>query len=275
LALFEASARSVCAQLDSDFKYIVVCNQRPEIDFSHPNLHYHVVDFPIVGELTPDPGTAIEIKQDKGCKLLAGTLFARQFNPEYYLFIDADDWVDTRLVGTLASSPSADVWYADKGYYVNARTRHIRWVRGMTRYCGSTFLYHKRILDSYLQRWPELDENSTKSVYLDTCEHDFLIELLGDHLLSFDRAREQGWSVRAIPFPAVCWVVDGGENVSHTTIASKGLSMSTSMSKRFGQLHIASNAHTRTLRDLIIEAIRVTKSWLTWRITRHTRWDVF
>ena len=45
----ERTVKSACNQTDSDFKVIVVCNEKPDISFHHPHLEYLEVDFPPLG----------------------------------------------------------------------------------------------------------------------------------------------------------------------------------------------------------------------------------
>src|SRR5947209_1184565 len=95
--LFEFSLRSVCSQTDEDFNVVVVCNIEPRISFKDPRVIYHLVSFPPPSDLKQASTGMNVLCRDKGTKLMAGMLLARQFNPDYFFIFDADDLVSSRI----------------------------------------------------------------------------------------------------------------------------------------------------------------------------------
>jgi hypothetical protein len=43
--LAERTLRSICNQTSSNFRVVVVCNEKPDIQFEHPHIDYIQVDF--------------------------------------------------------------------------------------------------------------------------------------------------------------------------------------------------------------------------------------
>src|SRR4051794_19196923 len=77
--LFERCLRSVCAQTEPDFKVVVVCHERPEIDFQPPAVSYLAVDFAVPGR------DHLSRDGDKYRKIIAGLLAAREFSPSHVM----------------------------------------------------------------------------------------------------------------------------------------------------------------------------------------------
>jgi hypothetical protein len=117
--LLERCVQSICRQTVPNFKVVVVCNQRPELEFSHPALHYVEVDFPI-----PEPNCQSR-NIDKSKKIITGLLYARQFSPTHVMLVDADDCVSHRLAAFTNQHPEANGWFLDKGYVYQENSRLI------------------------------------------------------------------------------------------------------------------------------------------------------
>lgn len=111
--LFERTARSICNQTCSDFQVIVVCNQRPNIEFSHPHINYLEVDFPFPSN---QPTHLAQGNTDKGRKILAGLVAAKEFSPTHTMTVDADDCVSKNIAQFVQKNLSANGWYINKGY---------------------------------------------------------------------------------------------------------------------------------------------------------------
>jgi hypothetical protein len=124
--LFERCLRAICNQTSPQFRVVVVCNERPTVSFSHPNVHYLEVDFP---PPLPDPTETrsvgyelsrskdIERKNaDKARKLRTGLEYARRYQPTHSMVVDADDCVSRRLAKFVEQNPESPGWYFQKGY---------------------------------------------------------------------------------------------------------------------------------------------------------------
>jgi hypothetical protein len=133
--LFERCLRSICNQTSPDFRVVVVCNERPEIRFRHPNVHYVEVNFP---PPLPDPVEArtrgyeysrsSEIARknaDKARKIRTGLDYAARFHPTHSMVVDADDCVSHKLAAYAAQNPNAPGWYFRSGYFHTEGSRFL------------------------------------------------------------------------------------------------------------------------------------------------------
>lgn len=118
--LFERTIKSVTNQTVQDFKVVVVCHEKPEIDFEHPNVEYIYVDFQV-----PQLKTAPKEKhdgmkeEDKSNKILAGIEYAKKYKSDYLMVVDADDCISNKIVAFVSknSANNSVGWYLNEGYY--------------------------------------------------------------------------------------------------------------------------------------------------------------
>lgn len=108
--LFERCLRSVCNQTSSNFQVIVVCNDIPQIEFSHPNVKYLEVDFPV-----PQPNYDAKM-DDRAKKVVAGLLAAKEFQPTHVMLVDADDCINKQIASLVKEHPDSNGWFVDRGY---------------------------------------------------------------------------------------------------------------------------------------------------------------
>jgi glycosyltransferase involved in cell wall biosynthesis len=275
--LFEITLRSVFAQTDPRFKFVVVCNQIPDIKFNDPRLIYHVVDFPpsSVGPTTIERYLSDESRRrlflrDKGTKKMSGFLFAQQFAPDYIFYIDADDWVNTKVVEYLHREPSYPVWHVDGGYFVNYRTRRIKRKYGMTRYCGGTFVYTPAFLMGVANIKCDVDSHTGQDRLVSATSERFIYDILGDHPINYRYFAEMGSYPKPIPIRAIAYVLGTGENVSGVPGGQYGLPMNKRFCSEFGLSESFNSDEKATLTLLVHEFLGCFRSrvgWLTNRVT--------
>jgi hypothetical protein len=130
--LFERTLRSVCNQTSSNFQVIVVCNEIPKIGFSHPNVNYLEVDFPV-------PKSTYSAKgDDKAKKIVAGLLSARDLKPTHAMPVDPDDCISNKIAAFVNQYPNSNGWYIERGYEYNDGTNKIAVKKsGFYKICGS------------------------------------------------------------------------------------------------------------------------------------------
>ena len=104
--LLERTSRSICNQGIDDFKLIIVYTDKPEINFSHRNLHFLHFPYP---EIKLDGITDFdqlkrwytpvfaERMMDKGRKIIFGCQKAKDLNCTYLMGVDSDDLVSSKL----------------------------------------------------------------------------------------------------------------------------------------------------------------------------------
>lgn len=195
--LFERCLKSTCHQTNPHFRVIVVCNEKPEIEFHHPNVHYLQVEFS-----APKENNRIASGlADKGRKVLSGLIEAQKFSPTHTMSVDADDCVSSRLAEYISQHPQENGWFFQKGYkYLN----------------NTDFLYIKRrefyrqtgtanILRYDLNDIPENPEfNRGCGYYLFHINHQDLKGIMA----------KQGTPLKPLPFPGAVYVIGSGENMS-------------------------------------------------------------
>lgn len=150
--LFERCVRSVCAQTSADFRVVVVCNERPVTDFTHPKLEFLEVDFPVPAQRLPNEETTTgydyalsgEIARknaDKARKLRTGFEYGARYNPTHCMAVDADDCVSNRLAAFVADNPREPGWFFRKGYIYpeGGRCMYLN-VRNFNQTCGSSVI---------------------------------------------------------------------------------------------------------------------------------------
>ena len=149
--LFERCLRSICQQTSQNFRVVVVCNERPEIQFSHPNVHYIEVDFPPPVPVPDEERTAgyeygfsrdiARKNADKARKIHTGLDYAARYHPTHSMVVDADDCVSSRLAEFVARNPRSDGWFFKKGYMYPEGGRFLYFnVRNFYQICGSSVI---------------------------------------------------------------------------------------------------------------------------------------
>ncbi len=124
--LFERTLRSVCGQTAPAFRVVVVCNERPQVSFQHPHVHYVEVDFPPpLPDRTEVASHGYEYSRsktierqnaDKARKIRTAMAYAEAFGPTHTMVVDADDCVSRRLAAFVLQHPRHPGWYFRKGY---------------------------------------------------------------------------------------------------------------------------------------------------------------
>ncbi|SRR5579883_440033 len=193
--LFERCMRSLCNQTSPHYRVIVVCNERPRIDFHHPNIKYIEVDFPPANETDP----ICRGHTDKGRKILKGLIHAQEFCPSHTMAVDADDCVSKYLAEFVHKNQHCYGWFINKGYkYQN----------------GSDFVYIKRsnfyrmcgtsnILMYELNQLPKNPEyNRGYGYYKFYIDHE---KVRGDLI-------KKGTPLQPLPFAGAIYIIDTGEN---------------------------------------------------------------
>lgn len=205
--LFERCIRSICNQTINDFHVITVCNEKPNINFTHPNLTYLQVEFPPVPEIDrPElKGTKKEKitagLTDKGRKVLAGLVQAQQFNPTHTLLVDADDCVSHRLAAFVKKSPDCPGWVFDQGYKYLEGDRYLYLKRNKFYTISGTCNILRYDLNN-LPASPDYDRGyGYYKFYL-------------DHQKVYPNLLAQGIQLQQLPFIGAVYILGTGENMS-------------------------------------------------------------
>ena len=233
-ALFETALRSLCAQDDNGFRVVVVCNAEPRVGVTDPRVVYHVVDFPAPAGGRQATGRDAKAR-DKGTKLLSGLLFARRFQPGHVALVDSDDLVSRRLAGFVNTHPQAAGWYVDEGYTLNHATWRLQRRHSLIRYCGTGLIASAAALNELSQAEAHgLDESSTQDELLAGASPSFLKHVLCDHTFTVQYLANHCVRLRPLPFRAVAWVQETGENYSRPKAAASGVPVTPNFCREFG-----------------------------------------
>lgn len=195
--LFERSLRSVCNQTSSDFRVIVVCNEKPQISFQHPHVNYLEVDFPI-----PKPDYTAKV-DDRAKKVVAGLFAAKDLQPTHVMSVDADDCISRHIAEFANQYPDENGWYVDSGYEYEEGSRKIIIRRkDFYKICGTCNIVNYRLFNLPEKMMP----------YDELTGYD---RFLGGHPLAKGDLAERGTPITPLPFPGVIFVRDrAGESVS-------------------------------------------------------------
>jgi hypothetical protein len=191
--LFERSIKSVCNQSESEFRVIVVCHEKPDIEFVHPNVTYIEVNYPVP---TQDYKSK---KLDREQKTAIGIIESRNLNLSHIMVVDADDCISRHLAKFVSLNRESYGWFINKGYSYKDRSKLIKIIRkGFDRYCGTSI-----IIRADLYNFP-IDKNEDE---------------LGDYMYRFYEHRqirstltERGTPVDSLPFVGAVYIEHGDNN---------------------------------------------------------------
>ena len=141
--LFERSLKSVCNQTSSNFKVVVVCNQKPQTTFESPHVEYLIVDFAAPGTEKVSLLTGLQSPKeaDKAKKILAGLKYSQKFNPSHTMVVDADDCINKNIAKFVEQNPESNGWYIKKGYVYKEGKKYIYLnLKNFNHLCGTAII---------------------------------------------------------------------------------------------------------------------------------------
>ena len=196
--LFERCIKSICNQTDSEFRVVVACHEKPETKFVHSHLHYVQVDFQAPSLANSDYG---QVKGsgdiDKAKKILTALIYAKQFNPDHIMVVDADDCVNKRIAEFVNKNTESDGWYLKQGYvyeegnniiYLNTKNFH--------QSCGSSIIIKYSLYNSLF---------------------------IGDYYNHHNNVLRDGAILKKLPFVGAIYIIKHGENQFMTSQQTKQL----------------------------------------------------
>ncbi|WP_158971654.1 hypothetical protein [Paraglaciecola sp. L3A3] len=271
LNLLKNTIESVCSQkTQHSYKFLIVCNEIPDIKVDTSKVEFLAVDFEPPGEGAGSKLSFESVLKDKGTKLAAGLAWIHQYNPSKVFIIDADDWVSRDVVEFVNSNPEVDYWHVDTGYLVNLAEKKSTRKHGLCRYCGSTYIYNYHKLLNLIGYTGTLNQILSQDQIIENIDGFGLLYLLGDHrrqLGFFHRLQEK---IIPIPFKAICWILDTGENHSGKTGGSDGVPITAAMLNEFGIKSFDIPDRKATLMEKCKEFIAKTTSRIGWAKTDKT-----
>lgn len=194
--LFERCVRSVCAQTSANFRVIVVCHKKPQIEFSHSHITYIEVDFP-----PPDTDTRKAKNMDKAHKIFMGLNYAAQFKPSHVMLVDADDCVSQKLANFVEHNPQGNGWFINRGflYKDGSKLVHLR-RKNFYQACGTASILRYDLLNI-----PESIDDLWAEQYCVPIPHTKVVE----------RFAQKGKPIEPLPFAGAIYIRHQ-ENLSKT-----------------------------------------------------------
>ncbi|WP_296046306.1 hypothetical protein [uncultured Alteromonas sp.] len=253
---------------DRPYKIIVVCNEMPPAPESFKNTEFVEVDFP-----PPDmnKGTQVPlelVKDDKGCKISIGLLYAKRFAPDYAFVIDGDDWFNIDTIEHVYKSEPGDLFYANSGYVVNLAEKTVLKKFGLCRYCGSVYIYRFSTLMT-LSGLSQLEysQEVSKEVIYQVVAPVFLKQILGNHRHQLHTFRSEGLRIQELSIPVVAWILNTGENHSAQNPGKHGLPLSQEFLKQFGVSSLQASDKPISLNQRIKAILESLQSYIGWQMT--------
>ncbi len=192
--LLERCLRSICNQTDPNFKVIVVCHTKPSIQLDRPNIYYLEVNFDI-------PNNYLEKELDKGKKVIAGLLYARQFSANHIMIVDADDCISCHIAKFTNQNPNSNGWVLNKGYVYQE---------------NSQFIYYRK---SHFYSWC----GTCNIMRFDLCPLPYKEGIYSEELAVYysgknhsnikNQLKIKGYALDILPFVGAVYIIGNGENI--------------------------------------------------------------
>jgi len=198
-ALLERTLKSVCNQTCSDFRVLVVCHEKPDIEFTHPNTTYVCVDFPAPIETAgrADNQAVIKKDTDKNRKLFLGLVQSQSLNPSHIMLVDSDDLVSRNLAEFVRNNSQSNGWFVNQGYEYEEGTDVVKLRRKNL---------HQRTGTSHIIRFEALKADFGKD--LSEIDHRYLAH---QSIVAWMASREN--PLAPLPFAGSVYTTDNGENI--------------------------------------------------------------
>jgi hypothetical protein len=193
------TVRSIRGGVDRNYLIVLACHDRPDLDLGED---VQILSAPFAAEPKSQQGA-----QDKARKLrMIGAWLKDRVSAEgaHVMFLDSDDLVHRYLVRFVHRAAVRCCYSIERGYMYDCRTGVLELrSRRFFALCGSSFIgwFHKSELP---QSWEDLESPYARfGVY----------PLHRGHQHYPSVAAELGKEVHTIPFPAVTYVVNHGDNL--------------------------------------------------------------
>lgn len=268
LKMFELQVQTI-AKLEGSFHYYCVSNLSEEVVII---LQRHLSDkqFTLVECNFPPPlpkGESVGHRTedsynifmtDKGCRLITGFVRALEASHTYTYFIDCDDWL-SKEIPFFFNQSTADICYVDKGFIVDFGNKKFKPCRGLFRFCGSTIAYKTTFLQTeFSEELKDRKSFNSKSDILKSFDGKTVSLMFGDHMEWFWRYSDKEVKIQDVPFPAVSWIINTGQNVSQSAYDSS-LWPSLSVFKSSQMRKLVDIDKTYRLKDILFKMLQQIK----------------
>ncbi len=210
-ALLQDSLASLTQQTCDDYLVVIVGNRRPSFPLPE-RVRFVEVAFPPPSTIKgPRTGPASVI-WDKGTKNAVGLLAARDFGPEYVMFVDADDFVHRDLAAFVHDRPGHAGWVVERGLMYSRRRNAYKRLKNFYRFCGTSFIIPFDAYDVPSHLTVSSSQQEIAAAFGERLEH------VLEHGWAFDWWRNHGRILEPLPFPGAVYQVENGENHSDNAL---------------------------------------------------------
>lgn len=198
------TVQSIAAQTHDDWRGIVIANNGADLPALPERFSVEWVDFPPNRRHDLDSASREEVldafRMDKGRRVLKGMLRAR--DSRFFMIVDDDDFVSSRITQYAADHPTANGWTIDLGYVWNDGGSILYRHPALNHVCGSSL-----IIRSDLYGLPATFEEATP---------DYIKDMLGSHRRIAALLSERGTPLASLPFPGAIYRVGHAGSHSQT-----------------------------------------------------------
>lgn len=198
------TVRSIAAQTHDDWRGLIIANEGSDLPPLPERFDVEWVQFPPNPRHAMDSASREEVldafRFDKGRRVLSGMLRAR--DSRFFMIVDDDDFVSSRITGYAAKHPDANGWTIDVGYVWNDGGSLLYRHSALNHVCGSSL-----IIRSDLYRLPQTFEDATP---------EYIKTMLGSHRRIADLLAERGTPLASLPFPGAIYRVGHAGSHSQT-----------------------------------------------------------
>lgn len=226
--LLQETLHSIRAQTSDDYVVIVVGNRVPA--FPLPDrMRFVQVDFPAPAPAAGPQTDRAAFVWDKGTKIGIGLIAASEYDPDYVMIFDADDFLHRDLVRFVRDHPSEAGWVISRGVVYSRRRNVYRQKNHFNRSCGTSYIV---AYDAY--GVPQhLTPSATQGVVADGFG-DRLNRILGAHREALEWFAGHGVQLRRLPFRGAVYQVDTGENHSGQSLHGVAWPLGAGAAERYG-----------------------------------------
>jgi hypothetical protein len=215
-SLLQDTLASLTQQTCEDYIVIIVGNRRPAFPLPDRTIFVEV-DFPPPSD-RKDPRTgAASVIWDKGTKNAVGLIAARDFGPEYVMFVDADDFVHRELAAFVHSRPGHAGWVVKRGLMYSRRRNAYRRLRKFYRFCGTSFIVPLEAYEVPTHLTVSATQQEIAEAFGERLEH------VLEHGWAFDWWRKHGRLLEPLPFAGAVYHLQNGENHSNNDLFGPAL----------------------------------------------------
>lgn len=196
------TVRSIAAQTNSDWRGVIIANEGSDLPPLPDRFGVEWVQFPANDMHEKGSGPKEDFldkfRFDKGRRVLMGMLRAR--DSRYFMIVDDDDFVSSRIVQFVADRTEGNGWTVDCGYVWDDGGTLLLQHDDFNHVCGTSL-----IIRSDLYGLPQRFEDATP---------DFIKSMLGGHYHVAKIMAERGTPLATLPFRGAVYRV--GQSGSHS-----------------------------------------------------------